>query len=134
MERSGHPAAFIRFGSDVDYQFVGLDKRTGIGICENLCAVESIHQIEGGKHHLPLCDGLVGFASDAEVDAETRPRMSFAILMYDVAESARTILQFRRINHLSCNAFFYLVPGTGGAIVVKEIITVHPVFRAIIFL
>ena len=99
---------------DVDYQFVGLDKRTGI-VSVKISAVEGIHQIEGSKHHLPLCDGLIGFAFDAEVDTETRPRMSFAILMYDVAESARTILRFRRINHLSCNAFFYLVPGTGVA-------------------
>ena len=134
MERSGHPAAFIRFGSGIDYQLVGRYEWTLDRIAFNLCTVESIHQVERGKHHLTLCDGLVGFTSDTEINAETCPWMSFAILMYNVAESEGAILWFCGINHFSCNAFFYLVPGAGSTIVVKEIVTVYPVFRTIIFL
>ena len=39
-----------------------------------------------------------------------------------------------RIDHLSLNAFFYLIPSPGGAVVIEIVISVHPIGRTVVLL
>ena len=39
-----------------------------------------------------------------------------------------------RIDHLTLNAFFYLVPSPGGAIIIEIVISVYPIGRTVVLL
>ena len=100
----------------------------------NLCFVEIRLQVEGDKHGQPFADGLVCLAAHAQVHAEARPRMPFAVCVQQISEGEPRIAVGHVVGIVqgAVDGTLYQVSRASGAIVVEEVVAVHPVFRAII--